>query len=148
MAHFAKISQENEVLQVLTLDDENMLNAENIETESIGQQYLEQHNNWPANLWIQTSFNTIGNQHILNETPFRGNYAATGFIWDETNQMFFSPQPYASWTKNLSTATWEPPIAKPSLTSEQQNQNNQKTNKWWYGWNETTQAWELTDALM
>ena len=36
MAHFAKISEENEVLQVLTLADKDMMNAEGVETESIG----------------------------------------------------------------------------------------------------------------
>jgi len=38
MAHFAKISENNIVLQVLTLDNENMLNDQNQETESVGQQ--------------------------------------------------------------------------------------------------------------
>ena len=45
MAHFAKISETNEVLQVLTLNNEDMLNAEGVEDESVGQQYLETHNN-------------------------------------------------------------------------------------------------------
>ena len=35
-----------------------MLNADNVEDESVGQQYLETHNNWPAQMWIQTSYNT------------------------------------------------------------------------------------------
>ena len=48
MAHFAKISEENEVLTVLTLDDKDMLNADGVEEEIVGQTYLEQHNNWPA----------------------------------------------------------------------------------------------------
>ena len=58
MAHFAKISEENEVLTVLTVDNKDLLNDEGVETESVGQAYLEKHNNWPANLWIQTSYNT------------------------------------------------------------------------------------------
>ena len=35
-----------------------MLNADGVEDETVGQQYLEQHNNWPAQMWIQTSYNT------------------------------------------------------------------------------------------
>ena len=58
MAHFAKISEENEVLTVLTVDNKDLLNDEGVETESVGQAYLEKHNNWPAHLWIQTSYNT------------------------------------------------------------------------------------------
>ena len=37
-----------------------MLNADGVEDESVGQQYLETHNNWPAQMWIQTSYNTVG----------------------------------------------------------------------------------------
>ncbi len=55
MANFSKISETNEVLTVLTLNNSDMLNADGVETESIGQAYLEQHNNWPSHLWIQTS---------------------------------------------------------------------------------------------
>ena len=61
MAHFAKISEENEVLQVLTIDDSFIKNNEGNEVESIGQAYLETHNNWPAHLWIQTSYRTSQN---------------------------------------------------------------------------------------
>ena len=61
MAHFAKISNENKVLAVLTLDDKNTKNSEGVEVESIGQAYLEKHNNWPANMWIKTSYNTSKN---------------------------------------------------------------------------------------
>ena len=71
MAHFAKISEENIVLLVLTLDNKDMLEESNVETESIGQAYLQQHNNWPSHLWIQTSYNTLENQHRLGGTPFR-----------------------------------------------------------------------------
>jgi hypothetical protein len=60
MAHFAKISENNEVLQYLTLNNSDMLNTDGVEDETVGQQYLEQHNNWPAHLWIQTSYNTSG----------------------------------------------------------------------------------------
>src|SRR5210317_1308505 len=117
MAHFAKISENNIVLQVLTLDNENMLNDQNQETESVGQQYLETHNNWPSNLWIQTSYNTINNQHIKGGTAFRGNYAGIGYSWDSSNNIFWPPQPFNSWTKNTSTASWEAPITVPSITT-------------------------------
>ena len=75
MAHYAKISEENQVLQVLALDDKDNTNDANVEVESLGQQYLETHNNWPAHLWIKTSYNTYENTHREGGTPFRGNYA-------------------------------------------------------------------------
>lgn len=110
MAHFAKISEDNVVLQVLTLDDKNCVNSEGVETESIGQAYLETHNNWPAHLWIKTSYNTYKNEHRLGDTPLRGNYAGVGYKWDSTNQIFWLPKPFTSWVKNISTASWTSPI--------------------------------------
>ncbi len=138
MAHFAKISEENIVLQVLTLADKDCQNAEGVETESVGQAYLETHNNWPANLWIQTSYNTQANQHLNGGTPFRGNFAGIGGTWDSENNIFWHPKQYASWVKNTTTASWESPLgAKPTLTTEQINENKD------YLWNETGQSWDL-----
>ena len=45
MAHFAKLDANGKVLAVLTLNNSDMLNASNVEDESVGQQYLERHNN-------------------------------------------------------------------------------------------------------
>ena len=56
MAHFAKLGANGKVIQVLTLNNEDMQNGYGVEDESVGQQYLEQHNNWPATMWIQTSY--------------------------------------------------------------------------------------------
>ena len=146
MAHFAKISEENLVLQVLTLDNKDMLNADGVEVESIGQQYLETHNNWPAEMWIQTSYNTYNNQHNLGGTPFRGNYAGIGYEWDNDNQIFWPKKPYASWLKDMTTVSWKSPIGDaPALTAEQQSQNTADTHAWEYIWNESGQTWDLTD---
>ena len=73
MAHFAKLGANGKVIQVLTLDNKDMLNADGIEDEAVGQQYLERHNNWPAQMWIQTSYNTSGNKHNSGDDskPFR-----------------------------------------------------------------------------
>ena len=140
MAHFAKISENNEVLAVLRVDDEDAPN------ESAGQAYLETHNNWPAHLWIQTSYNTYDNKHQNGGTPFRGNYAGLRYTWDPENQIFWKPQPFPSWVKNISEARWQSPIGdEPALTEEQISQNNAFTHKWQYTWNEDTQTWNLTN---
>jgi hypothetical protein len=138
MAHFAKISEENIVLQVLTLNNSDMLDSNNIENESIGQEYLEKHNNWPRHLWIQTSYNTINNQHRFNGNPFRGNFAGIGYTWDEQNQIFWPPKPYPSWSKNIQIGTWESPIGqRPEETQEMIN------NKQYYIWNENSTSWDI-----
>ena len=153
MAHFAKISEQNIVLQVLTLDN-NIIDNNGTEDETLGQQYLEQNHNWPAHLWIQTSYNTSSNQHRNNGTPFRGNYAGIGSIWDSENQIFLPKKPYSSWVKNISEARWQSPIGdEPALTEEQISQNTIDpatgiaTHKWTYTWNENNQTWDLINLF-
>ena len=148
MAHFAKLGSNGKVIQVLTLNNSDMLNADGVEDESVGQQYLELHNNWPAQMWIQTSYNTSGNTHLGGGTPFRGNYAGIGYTWDEDNNIFWPKKPYASWVQNTTTAGWDSPIgAAPALTAEQTSQNEAGTHGWHYVWNEANTTWDLTDAL-
>ena len=150
MAHFAKLGANGKVIQVLTLDNKDMLNADGVEDESVGQQYLETHNNWPAQMWIQTSYNTSGNKHNSGDDSkaFRGNYAGIGYTWDEDDQIFWPKKPYASWVKNTTDARWQSPIGDaPALTAEQEAQNQANTNNWTYNWNESGQSWDLTDTL-
>ena len=150
MAHFAKLGANGKVLQVLTLNNSDMLNANDVEDESVGQQYLETHNNWPAQMWIQTSYNTSGNKHNSGDDSkaFRGNYAGIGYEWDEDNNIFWPKKPYASWVKDIASASWKSPIGDaPALTAEQESQNAANTHQWFYKWNEEGQSWDLTDAL-
>ena len=148
MAHFAKIGLNGKVLTVVPLNNSDMLNASNIEDETVGQQYLELHNNWPAQMWIQTSYNTFGGQHKNGGTPFRGNFAGIGFTWDEDNNIFWPPKPYNSWVKHILTASWKSPIGDaPTLTDEQTNQNLSNTHHWKYVWNEDNQTWDLKDSI-
>ena len=161
MAHFAKINENNEVLSVLTVNDSDVVNSEGVETESVGQQYLETHNNWPAHLWIQTSYNTSSNKYYNQDNTeedqskaFRGNYAGVGFTWDAVNQIFWSNKPFVSWVKDIPSASWKSPLGNnPNISSEQAAQNTAGTHMWRYNWNETayqadnTTGWELTDEL-
>ena len=148
MAHFAKLGANGKVIQVLTLNNSDMLNADGVEDESVGQQYLETHNNWPAQMWIQTSYNTANGQHKDGGTPLRGNYAGIGYTWDEDNEIFWPKKPHASWVKHIESASWKSPIGDaPALTAEQESQNTAGTNSWYYAWNESGQSWDLTDRL-
>ena len=147
MAHFAKLGANSKVIQVLTLNNGDMLNADGVEDETVGQQWLEQHNNWPAQMWIQTSYNTNGGTHSGGGTPLRGNYAGIGYTWDEDNQIFWPKKPYASWVKHNASARWQSPIGDaPALTAEQESQNTADTHGWYYAWNEANTTWDLTDS--
>ena len=157
MAHFAKISEENVVIHVTPLEDSLCNNS-----ESEGQAYLEKHNNWPAHLWIKASYNTRTNKYFNNATglldsdqskAFRGNFPGISYTWDATNQIFWPPQPYPSWTKNLSAAAWDSPLPIPTLTDEQESQSAANTHHWYYEWNEAAYqadnntGWDLKDGL-
>lgn len=80
-------------------------------------------------IYIQTSYNTCGNQHKLGGTPLRGNYAGIGYTYDSENDVFYEPQPFDSWTLNTSTWLWEAPVAEPTDDNR-------------YIWNEADQTWD------
>jgi len=150
MAHFAKISDTSQVLSVLTLNNKDMLNAAGIEDESVGQDYLQSHNNWPRNMWIQTSYNTRDGKHYDNKTgelsadqskALRGNYAGLGYTWDKDNNIFYRKKPYASWVLNTSEARWQSPIGDPPALTEEEI----TTNSSYHEWNESNQSWDKKD---
>ena len=134
MAHFAKLGVNGKVIAVHGLDDDQLLNADGVEDESVGQNRLQQIHGWPAAMWIQTSFNTHGGKHYTTTVDgegnsstaesadqskaLRGNYAGVGYTWDEDNQIFWPKQPYASWSKNNSSASWVSPITYPSVIDD------------------------------
>ena len=115
MAHFAKLGINSKVIGVEVVADADCKNADNIEDEQVGIQFLENIHGWP--LWKQTSYNTQANVHSLGGTPFRKNYAGIGHTYDEDRDAFIPPKPYASWVVNETTCVWEAPVAYPSITT-------------------------------
>jgi hypothetical protein len=107
MSHFAKINN-GIVTQVIVAE----------------QEYIDSLDG----TWIQTSYNTHGNQHPEGN-PLRGNYAGIGFTYDSTNDVFYAPQPYPSWTLNNTTWLWEAPVDMPTDGKK-------------YKWNEFITNWE------
>jgi hypothetical protein len=85
--------------------------------------------------WIQTSYNTRGNVHYGQDgqpdggVALRGNYAGIGYTYDPVADVFYAPQPYASWVLSPHTALWEAPVAMP-------------TDGKAYEWNEATTSWK------
>jgi len=61
----------------------------------------------------RTSYNTIGGVHQSGGTPFRKNYAGTGYTYDPVRDAFYSPQPFESWTLNEESCLWECPVERP-----------------------------------
>ena len=97
MSHFAKIKN-NLVTNVIVAEQEF------IDTQD--------------GTWVQTSYNTRGNVHYGQDgnadggVALRGNYAGIGYIYDATNDVFYSPRPFASWTLT-NKWLWVAPITYP-----------------------------------
>ena len=157
MAHFAKLGVNGKVIAVHGLDNDQMLNADNQEDETVGQQRLQQIHGWPAQMWIQTSYNTRGNKYFDENgleaadqsKALRGNYAGIGYTWDEDNSIFWSPKPHASWTKDISSASWKAPITYPSVLDDGQ---DPVVFSWIITWNESgyqadnSKGWEAVKS--
>ena len=146
MAHYAKLGANNKVIAVHVVADKDCQNADGVEDEEVGRQFLERIHSWP--LWKKTSYNTQGGQHKLGGTPLRGNYAGIGMTYDEDNDIFIGNKPYASWTLNVAEARWQSPAGDaPALTAEQTSQNEAGTHRWSYNWNESSQSWDIENSL-
>lgn len=111
MAHYAYLNDTDEVIEVITGIDEN-------ETETLPDGFA----NWEAFYLsmrpnavkcLRTSYNTYQNNHVLGGTPFRGNYAGVGYIYDENDDFFYPPKPFSSWVKDSTNVIWVAPIACP-----------------------------------
>jgi len=151
MAHFAKIGLNSKVIAVHAVNNSDCLNADGVEDETIGQQFLERLHSWPASMWIQTSYNTKAGKHSSGDDSkaLRGSYAGIGDIWDEDNNIFYGKKPHASWVLNITTGYWHSPIGDaPTFTNEQDSQNTANTHHWLYVWNEDGKSWDLTDTLV
>jgi hypothetical protein len=128
MASFAKIGLNNKVIEVLSVHNNELLDANGVEQEVNGIDFLTKLTGW--SIWKQTSYNTRGGVHLLGGTPLRKNHAGIGMTYDEDRDAFIPPKPYPSWTLNETTCLWDPPVVKPD--------DGQR-----YSWNEETQQWDL-----
>jgi hypothetical protein len=123
MAHFAKLNDQNFVIDVAVISNDVVDNLPFPESEPLGVQFLTEWSGGYTN-WKQTSYNA----------NFRKNYAGVDFIYNPTLDAFIAPQPFPSWLLNTNTCQWQAPTSYP---------NDGKT----YYWNEETQSWvETTGA--
>ena len=92
MAHYAFINTDLEVVEVITGKDEDDLDTLPEGFDSWEEYYETQRVFFARELHIIQS-----NEHLDGGTPFRGNYAGIGSIYDDTNDVFYPPAPYPSW---------------------------------------------------
>jgi len=122
MAHFAQIDSNNLVTQVIVVADSDAPN------EAAGIAFCKALLGSDTN-WVQTSYND----------NIRHRYAGAGMKYDSTNDVFYDQQPYASWTLNTSTWEWEPPVAVPSDSGY--DDDDDPTILVSYTWDESTTSW-------
>lgn len=102
MAHFAKLDENNIVIDVNVVANSDVRDLPFPDSEVIGVAFLTLWSNGHSN-WKQTSFNE----------NFRKNYAKIGDTYDSVRDAFIAPQPYPSWVLNETTCLWEAPVARP-----------------------------------
>lgn len=118
MSHFAKV--ENGIVTQVIVAEQDFIDSGVV-----------------GNNWIQTSYNTRGGIHYNpatnlpdNGTALRANYAGLGYIYDAENDVFYTSQPYPSWTISAPDWIWKAPIPYPD-----------DGNK--YIWNENVLTWDI-----
>ena len=94
MAHFCKLDENNVVTEVIVIDNNELLDENNVEQESLGIDFIKNTLNITGT-WKQTSYN--GN--------FRVNFAGIGDTYDEENDVFIKFKPQGD-NYSLNTTTW------------------------------------------
>jgi hypothetical protein len=127
MAHFAKLDDDNTVLQVQVVDNPVLdPNNTGTEDESLGITFLTNIHGWTN--WKQTSYNN----------NFRKKYAAIGDTYDSTKDKFIVPKPFSSWSLD-SNDDWQAPVAYPTVL-----EFGDPVESHLPEWNETELRWDDT----
>lgn len=102
MAHFAELDSMNIVLRVIVISNDDILDNNNVEQESLGiavcRNIFGENTNWK-----QTSYNN----------NFRKKYASIGDKYNSDTDIFYNPvPPFTSWQLD-DNYDWQAPIAYP-----------------------------------
>ena len=90
MAHFAGIDNAGIVQNVIVAE----------------QEFIDSGLAGEPSSWIQTSYNTYKNTHLLGGTPLRGNFAAVGYRYYKNYDIFMPIPKYRHLLLDLATASW------------------------------------------
>jgi hypothetical protein len=122
MAHYAEVDSSNLVVQVVVVDNIDCMTRGGIFQESIGRDFLnalepdEEDKNWI--LCTKGLKHGTCNRDCSPCPETRANYPGIGWHYDSTNDIFYEPQPYDSWTLDTTLGKWNPPIPEPTLTDD------------------------------
>jgi len=118
MAYFAKLDHNNIVLEVHSVNNNELLDN-GVESEDKGIAFLTE---WSGGYtqWKQTSYNR----------RIRKNYASIGYSYDPIRDAFIPPKLFASWVLDEDLYIWIAPIPYP-------------TDEKVYTWDEPSLSWTL-----
>jgi hypothetical protein len=123
MAHFAKLDNNNMVMEVNVINESDVNFLPFPDSEPVGVAFLTEWSGGWSN-WKQCSYNG----------KFRGHHAGIGDKYDPTLGIFVQPTPEQnpSFVLNTVTGLWEPPIPRPSegFYSWSEDQYNSTGNGW------------------
>jgi hypothetical protein len=100
MAHFAKINENNVVVEVTVVHNDDIM----IDGRESEQRGIELCSSLLGGNWLQTSYNA----------NFRKNYAGIGYVYDASLDAFIPPQPFTSWILDEHTCRWHAPVTYPA----------------------------------
>ena len=151
MAYFAKLDTNNIVLTIMAVHNNVLLDENNVEQEQKGVDFLA--NLFGGDNWKKTSYNTLGGKyytpnaeggerilHSDQSKAFRANYAGIGSVYDPSNDVFYSSQPYPSWTISGPDWKWQSPVPLPDEGKYEWNEAAQSWDA--RVWNEETKSWD------
>lgn len=125
MAHFARLDENNVVVEVLVVDNSAIQNLDFPESEPVGAAYLNSF--LPAATWKQTSYNN----------NFRFRYAGLGYTFHlecGAHGGFATPPEYDYFVFDVATCSWIPPVPKPDNVNS-------------YYWDDATRLWIKQPSL-
>ncbi len=135
MAHFAQIDENSIVTQVIVVGNEDCLDSDGNESEAVGIAFCKELLGADTN-WVQTSYNN----------NIRHRYAGIGMKYDSGNDVFYSLQPYPSWSLDTDTWSWQPPVPVPEDAGYD---NLEKpTLLVSYEWNEENLSWDRNEEAI
>lgn len=103
MAHFAELDQNNIVINIIVVNNNDLLDENQNESEQIGITFLRNIFGHDKK-YVQTSYNN----------NFRVKYAYIGDTYSLEHDAFISPPPFPSFIFNTETKMYEPPIPHPN----------------------------------
>ncbi len=125
MAHFAKLNENNEVIEILVIHNNEVTDQNGDEVEELGIDFLKSIYGETTN-WKQTSYNS----------NIRGTFAEIGGIYKEDEDRFVPSSPFPSWVLNEDETEWVPPTNKPTEDEHGWGWNESLYNETGDGWEE------------